>query len=92
MSVEQQLEQVVTRHWINICGYEQVTANDDFFELGGTSLQAAEVVAAIQSLVGDEVQLMAAFFEEPTVAAMVRAIVETLNPDELAALAARIAT
>jgi hypothetical protein len=91
MVIQKQLELMVTQHWMTVCGYEQVLPNDDFFELGGTSLQAADVINAIQTVVGDEVSLMAVFFEEPTVAAIVRAIIESLKPDELAKLAARLA-
>ena len=77
---------------MKVCGYDQVLPNDDFFELGGTSLQAAEVVAALHGIVGENVSLMVAFFEEPTVAATARAIEEGLDADELAALVSKLAS
>jgi len=52
---------------------EEVGANDSFFDLGGNSLQATQVIARIRSLFGVQLPLRS-IFDTPTVAALAEVI------------------
>lgn len=52
--------------WREIFGDEEIGADDDFFEIGGYSMLAVEVVTRVQDEFGVEVPF-ADFFEAPTV-------------------------
>ncbi|HXJ43132.1 MAG TPA: non-ribosomal peptide synthetase, partial [Bryobacteraceae bacterium] len=68
----QQFEDVITQVYANVLGVEQVGIHDDFFELGGNSLQAVRVVSNLRSMLNLEIA--------------VRAIFEIRTPGGLAAL------
>jgi acyl carrier protein len=55
--------------WADAFGGRDIAPEDDFFELGGSSLLAANVVGRIRELLGVEVSLRA-FFESSTIAAL----------------------
>jgi non-ribosomal peptide synthetase component F/acyl carrier protein len=59
--------------WAEVLGVEQVDPQDDFFELGGTSLLAMQIVARASDTFGVDVALDA-LFEAPTVAGLARQI------------------
>ena len=61
------LEERVAATWSEVLGVEQVGIHDTFLELGGDSLRAASVAAALQESLG-EVVYVSAVFEAPTVA------------------------
>ncbi len=61
------LETLLTRLWQNSLGLDRVGVDDRFFELGGTSLQAARFVNQIQKRLGEFVYVVT-IFESPTVA------------------------
>ena len=64
-------EQRVAEIWHAILGEPVVSPDDDFFELGGTSLGAMRVAAKLAEGFGVHVPV-AAVFEQPTVAALAR--------------------
>jgi amino acid adenylation domain-containing protein len=68
----QHFEDVVTRAYEDVLGRERVGVQDDFFELGGNSLQAVRVVSKLRSALNLEIA--------------VRAIFDTRTPAGLAAL------
>ncbi|MGH3992496.1 MAG: phosphopantetheine-binding protein, partial [Pseudonocardiaceae bacterium] len=83
------LQARVAAIWRDVIGIEQIGGSDDFFELGGSSLTATQVVARL----GDAFDLdvpIAMLFERTTVAALADGIeellldkIEALPEDEL---------
>jgi len=63
------LERVVAAAWASALEIDKVGVNDDFFQLGGDSIAAAEAVSTMQDVLGREVPV-AAFVKSATVAAM----------------------
>ena len=83
------LEQRITEIWRGVLGVERVGINDDFFDLGGDSLQAIRFLSAVEQELHRGLSL-ASVFRHPTVAAFVehlgasteeltRPVVEKLN-------------
>ncbi|MBV8203185.1 MAG: amino acid adenylation domain-containing protein, partial [Acidobacteria bacterium] len=60
-------EELVAGVWQEVLGVERVGVDDNFFEIGGHSLVAAQIAARLQDAFSVEVSLRA-FFEAPTVA------------------------
>ncbi|WP_344873129.1 amino acid adenylation domain-containing protein [Nonomuraea antimicrobica] len=77
------LEQVLTDIWAAVLSMERVGVEDDFFQLGGHSLNGMEVVALIQDTFGLEVPLRMAF-EATTVAAQAAWLREAAEAPEAA--------
>jgi acyl carrier protein len=71
------LEDVFATIWARIIGTERVGL-DDFFEIGGDSLAAMELIAAIEQVTGRRLT-MAALFEAPTIR-LLAAFVERYDP------------
>lgn len=70
------METALASIWSQILGTEHVTAESDFFELGGQSLAAVRVVARIDAVLG--VKLAAnAVFEFPTLEILARHVSES---------------
>ena len=61
--------------WSDVLGVKQMNVNDDFFDLGGDSLLATQIVSRIQKRFGVEVPLRV-MFDSPTITALVREIEE----------------
>jgi amino acid adenylation domain-containing protein len=47
-----QMEKLLAKIWTDVLGLDQIGINDNFFDLGGDSLRALEVVCAIDSSLG----------------------------------------
>ena len=68
-----EVERLLARIWAEVLGLDEVGVEDNFLELGGDSVLAAQVVSrAIDTLIID--LPMHALYESPTVAAMALAI------------------
>jgi acyl carrier protein len=67
------VEPALAAIWAEVLGVERVGPEDDFFELGGTSLLAMQIVARAADAFGVDVALDA-LFEAPTVAGLARQI------------------
>jgi len=61
------LERAAAAEWARILGVERVGLEDDFFDLGGDSLAAVEMMEAMAVLLEGEVPI-ADFLERPTIA------------------------
>jgi len=57
----------VAQVWSEVLRVDEIDATKNFFDLGGDSLKAIEVISRLQALLNVELPLIA-FFEEPTVA------------------------
>ena len=69
VSNEQSVEKYLLGLWCNALGHPDITPNDSFFDLGGTSLMAAVLVTDIQKRFGIALPL-SVFFEAPTITRM----------------------
>lgn len=79
--------------WSEILGYhgQQIGINDDFFSLGGTSLQVTTLLSRVESYYSKQNRVikikLAAFFEEPTIRNLARLI--RLQTSEMSTMLAR---
>lgn len=71
-----ELEQVVTSIWRELFGIEQISLEDNFFDLGGNSLLAIQLMAKLRKIFGLDLPLNN-FFESPTVAGLAARITES---------------
>ncbi len=82
------VEDVLTRMWGELLGVEKVGVDDDFFDLGGHSLVATQLVSRIRDIFDLDVPLIE-FFELRTVADLAAALVSADEDSEYAEKAAR---
>ncbi|MGD7329384.1 non-ribosomal peptide synthase/polyketide synthase, partial [Ralstonia pseudosolanacearum] len=69
-----EVEQTLAGIWQTLLGVERVGRHDDFFALGGHSLQAVRLVAQVRSQLGAELGLTE-LFAQPSLSAVAQAIV-----------------
>ena len=74
-----ELEQALAGVWADVLGAGQVGVEDDFFELGGNSLVAVQLISVIRSRLGVRMP-MKSLFEAPTVAGLARLLGERRTP------------
>jgi amino acid adenylation domain-containing protein len=70
------VEEVLAEIWAEVLGVDRVGAHDNFFELGGHSLLATQIVSRVQETFQTGLPLRAVF-EEPTVAALAAAMLDS---------------
>jgi acyl carrier protein len=70
-----ELETVIARLWSEVLGGEEVSVTDNFFEIGGNSLVAVQLIALIRREFGVRLP-MRTLFEDPTVAAAAARVAE----------------
>ena len=79
------IEEVLAAIWIELLGVERVGCHDNFFDLGGHSLMAMRLIAAVRDTLGIVLPLKT-FFESPTIEHMGHILlpdeVEDGNPPE----------
>ncbi|MFE3262550.1 amino acid adenylation domain-containing protein, partial [Nocardia sp. NPDC059229] len=63
------IEEIIAQIFADLLGVERVGVDDDFFELGGNSLVATQVVARLAAALNAEIGVRV-LFEAPTVAAL----------------------
>ena len=80
--------------WREILRLDQIGVYDNFFDLGGQSIMATQVVSRIRGLIGMEIPLFVLFEGEPTIERMATAIenyqIEQMQPEELESLLSEI--
>ncbi|OPK55965.1 non-ribosomal peptide synthetase, partial [Ralstonia solanacearum] len=69
-----EVEQTLAAIWQTLLGVERVGRHDDFFALGGHSLQAVRLVAQVRTQLGAELGLTE-LFAQPSLSAVAQAIV-----------------
>jgi acyl transferase domain-containing protein len=81
------LEVALAAVWQAVLGVDAVGAEDDFFDLGGNSLVAVQLISQIRTVVGVKLP-MRSLFETPTVAGMAQLVgklMEAPSADDAAA-------
>jgi acyl-CoA synthetase (AMP-forming)/AMP-acid ligase II/acyl carrier protein len=73
-----QLEEELARVWAEVLGHDRVGIYDNFFDLGGTSLLATQLVSRLSPLVGQSLPLTQ-LFDCPTIAQLAELISAQLN-------------
>jgi acyl carrier protein len=68
-----EVEQTITEFWQDLFGIKQVGIHDNFFDLGGNSLLAIQLVSHLRKAFHIELP-MSELFESPTAAELARAI------------------
>jgi acyl carrier protein len=66
-------ESLIANTWSQILGVEQVGVYDNFFDLGGHSLMAIQILSRLRNIVNVEIPLRA-MYETPTVANLAMAV------------------
>lgn len=74
----QQVDAAVTAAFAEAFGQDGITYDDDFFELGGSSLSAAIIVSKLEDRLGAEIPLRL-LMENGRVGSFVDRLVETLD-------------
>ncbi|WP_107982793.1 non-ribosomal peptide synthetase [Rhodococcus sp. OK519] len=82
------LEEIVAGVFADVLGAERVGLDDDFFELGGNSLVATQLVARLGAALDTQVPVRVVF-EDSTVAGVVAAVTPLVGQGGRPALAAR---
>ncbi|MEP7183679.1 MAG: amino acid adenylation domain-containing protein, partial [Betaproteobacteria bacterium] len=67
------LEEQVAAIWAGLLGIERIDVHQDFFDIGGHSLLAMQLLSRIAGIAGAEVP-MRDFFAEPTIAGLARSL------------------
>ena len=75
-------EELVAEIWAGVLGLKQVGARDNFFDLGGHSMLATQVVSRIRATFRVDLQLRS-LFQQPTVAGLVRELGKLWGADEI---------
>lgn len=78
-ATEKNLLDVVLTAYRGVLDDPSVAADDDFFELGGDSFQAMEIMAALEDLTGKQINA-GVIFAFPTATGLARAIMKTADP------------
>jgi acyl carrier protein len=71
------VQALIARTWDDVLGTDHIGLDQDFFDLGGNSLVAVQLIAQVRQALGVKLP-MRALFESPTVAGMA-AVVEELR-------------
>jgi acyl carrier protein len=87
------VEEELASIWAGVLGLEPVGIHDPFWELGGDSLRATQILSRVAEMFDAPVPLHT-FFEAPTIAGLatrvIRSRIEEASPDEIACLFARV--
>jgi len=89
-----QTEKTVADIWIQVLNVEQVGVNDDFFQLGGTSLMATQLLSYIYDAFQVELTLKELFNDAPTISGLAQSIeqhqIEDASTSEIEATLAEL--
>jgi nonribosomal peptide synthetase DhbF len=68
------VEATVALIWAEMLGVDHVGIHDDFFDLGGHSVLAMQVMARVKETLSIDAPILAALFQTPTIAGVVAAL------------------
>ena len=57
--------------WIKLLGVDIISTDDDFFALGGSSMQVIEMLLAVSEHCNKQIEFVA-FFQNPTIANLIQ--------------------
>ena len=80
-----QVEEMVAAIWAQVLGLEKVGIRDNFFDLGGQSLLATQVISRVREAFQFDVAL-SSLFKKPTVAGLAECIEESRKSETVQAL------
>ena len=81
------VEQQVADVWAEVLGIDRVGSHDNFFEAGGHSLLAMQVMSRLRKTFGVEIPLRR-LFEQPTIAGLAETLVQhEAVPGQISAIA-----
>lgn len=83
-------EKKLAEIWAQVLGVEKVGVHDNFFDLGGHSMLATQIISRTRKMLQIELPLRR-FFEAPTIAELVSVIGEIERRNRLALLASELA-
>ena len=75
VSPRDEAEEAVAKIWCEVIGVDKLSVHDDFFELGGNSLNGVQITGRVKQLFGLDVPVKI-LFEAPTVAGFVDKLTE----------------
>jgi amino acid adenylation domain-containing protein len=76
-SLLSQLEQIISKHWQQVLGLESIELSDNFFDLGGDSLVAVQLLTKLRKepqIIGSIELSLRQFFQTPTIAEFIAAM------------------
>jgi acyl carrier protein len=79
LAPQTQIECIVAKCWEETLGLTEIGIEDDFFELGGDSIQATKMMFRLQKLLPEQLLLGSIFFQSPTLGSFVNAIESELG-------------
>ena len=79
------IEEVVASIWAEVLGIEQIGATDNFFDIGGQSLKAVQVVVRLLEVLRVELPVTT-IFEAPTVRSLAGVVERSMTPEGPAAV------
>jgi amino acid adenylation domain-containing protein len=79
LAVSDDLEVTLANVWARVLGVERFGPSDNFFEIGGNSIKAAQVADELRQVLGIDVPIMR-LFEHPTLRALAAALSTSAEP------------
>ena len=80
LAPQTQGEKTLAAIWSEVLGVEHVGTQDNFFQLGGDSIQATQVISRVREAMQIELSFLS-FFEAPTVAGLAECIEKARRPE-----------
>jgi hypothetical protein len=77
---ESPLEQYLVDLWTDALHVKPIGIHDNFFALGGDSIQATRLLSTVQEKYPTDTSLLALFFHEPTISALAQFITFSTSP------------
>jgi aryl carrier-like protein len=71
-----EIEQALADCWAEVLGFVEVGVNDNFFDLGGDSLQMTQISSRMHARCGIDVSF-GKFFDHPTIAGLAQIMRDT---------------